>query len=253
MPLTDFGPDELDSYRPESPAPKDFDAFWQRTLAEARSYDGTVKTERVTSAHLLRTVDVDDVHFPGCQRIGVGRDPARGGLPPLATGRQDLGTAAVRGARTVAVSRTGPSTALRGPALGCCGRPSPWSTPTGWREIPRTKDEAFTKTLEWRSLSVAELGAGLGQGSDLRVELEERHELRPGVLAKRHDRRIFGAPLLWEIQEAVLPKLRAFAAADVRLRGLHVRVRALTKTAALEPGAYKIGVNAVHPGRPARR
>ncbi|MBD0839858.1 acetylxylan esterase [Streptomyces sp. TRM68416] len=65
MPLTDFGLDELTRYRPESPAPKDFDAFWQRTLAEARSHDETAKTERVTSQHLLRTVDIDDVRFPG--------------------------------------------------------------------------------------------------------------------------------------------------------------------------------------------
>ncbi|MFH9741440.1 acetylxylan esterase [Streptomyces roseolus] len=65
MPLSDLGTDELVGYRPQLTAPDDFDAFWRRTLAEARSYDGTVKAERVTSAHLLHTVDVDDVRFPG--------------------------------------------------------------------------------------------------------------------------------------------------------------------------------------------
>ncbi|MFH8627696.1 acetylxylan esterase, partial [Streptomyces vietnamensis] len=39
MPVTDFGADELVGYRPEAPVPQDFDEFWRRTLAEARSYD----------------------------------------------------------------------------------------------------------------------------------------------------------------------------------------------------------------------
>lgn len=65
MPLTDFGLDELVCYRPELPVPKDFDEFWRRTLAEARSHEGAVKTEPVTSQYALRTVEVDDVRFPG--------------------------------------------------------------------------------------------------------------------------------------------------------------------------------------------
>ncbi|MFF5973106.1 acetylxylan esterase [Streptomyces sp. NPDC012769] len=65
MPLTDLATDELVGYRPQPTAPNDFDAFWRDTLAEARSYDGTIKVERVTSAHLLHTVEVDDVRFPG--------------------------------------------------------------------------------------------------------------------------------------------------------------------------------------------
>jgi hypothetical protein len=32
-------------------------------------------------------------------------------------------------------------------------------------EIRRTKDEAFTKALEWQSLGVAELGAGWARAS----------------------------------------------------------------------------------------
>lgn len=65
MPLTDAPLDELMDYRPEIPTPADFDAFWDRTLAEARAYGGAVKVDRATEAHLLRTVEVDDVRFPG--------------------------------------------------------------------------------------------------------------------------------------------------------------------------------------------
>ncbi|MCP2245974.1 acetylxylan esterase [Lentzea aerocolonigenes] len=64
MPLTDLSLDELVQYRPDLPGPQDFDAFWDRTLAEARAAGGAVKADRVTD-HLLRTVDVDDVRFPG--------------------------------------------------------------------------------------------------------------------------------------------------------------------------------------------
>ncbi|MGW2817346.1 acetylxylan esterase [Streptomyces sp. NPDC001415] len=65
MPLTDFGLDELVGYRPELTIPQDFDEFWRRTLADARSHGAAVKAERVTSQHALRTVEVDDVRFPG--------------------------------------------------------------------------------------------------------------------------------------------------------------------------------------------
>ncbi|PBC70355.1 cephalosporin-C deacetylase [Streptomyces sp. TLI_235] len=65
VPLTDFGLDELAGYQPESTIPQDFDEFWQRTLAEARSHGGAVKAERVTAHYGLRTVEVDDVRFPG--------------------------------------------------------------------------------------------------------------------------------------------------------------------------------------------
>jgi cephalosporin-C deacetylase len=65
MPLTDASLDELVHYRPDLPAPPDFDAFWDRTLAEARAAGGGVTVDRVTDRHLLRTVEVDDVRFPG--------------------------------------------------------------------------------------------------------------------------------------------------------------------------------------------
>lgn len=65
MPLTDFGLDELVDYRPELTIPQDFDEFWRLTLADARSHGAAVKAERVTSQYALRTVEVDDVRFPG--------------------------------------------------------------------------------------------------------------------------------------------------------------------------------------------
>jgi cephalosporin-C deacetylase len=65
MPLTDVTFDELTSYRPRTRAPGDFDAFWDRTLAEARARGGPVTADRVTDQHFLRTVEVDDVRYPG--------------------------------------------------------------------------------------------------------------------------------------------------------------------------------------------
>ena len=65
MPLTDAALDELVRYRPEVSEPNDFDAFWDRTLAEARAHGGTVRADRVTDQHRLRTVEVEDVRFPG--------------------------------------------------------------------------------------------------------------------------------------------------------------------------------------------
>ncbi|MGW0519184.1 acetylxylan esterase [Crossiella sp. NPDC003009] len=90
MPLTDLALDELTRYRPDSPPPPDFDAFWDRTLAEARARGGAVRADRVTEAHLLRTVEVDDVRFPGWQGEPVAawllrpRD-AEGPLPVVVT------------------------------------------------------------------------------------------------------------------------------------------------------------------------
>ena len=54
---------ELVSYRPEVAEPRDFDAFWQRTLAEARASGGEVVIDPV-DAHLA-LIDAYDVTFPG--------------------------------------------------------------------------------------------------------------------------------------------------------------------------------------------
>jgi cephalosporin-C deacetylase len=90
MPLTDLPLDELTGYRPDMRAPDDFDDFWHRTLTEARAHGGTVKADRVTDRYLLRTVDVDDVRFPGWNGEPVAawllrpRD-AEGPLPTVVT------------------------------------------------------------------------------------------------------------------------------------------------------------------------
>jgi cephalosporin-C deacetylase len=102
MPLTDLTFDEVTQYRPESTPPADFDAFWDRTLSEARAHGGAVKVDRVTDRHLLRTVEVDDVRFPGWNGEPVAawlvrpRD-ADGSLPVVVT---YLGYTQGRGAPT---------------------------------------------------------------------------------------------------------------------------------------------------------
>lgn len=72
----------LHEYRPDVPAPEDFDDFWARTLAEARRHPMTPRLGRVDGP--LRLVDVDDVTFPGFDG-----DPVRAWLvrPAGATGR----------------------------------------------------------------------------------------------------------------------------------------------------------------------
>lgn len=115
MPLTDLGPEDLVGYRPKSPAPDDFDAFWQRTLAEARAQGGAVKTERVTEQYGLRTVEVDDVRFPGWngEPVAAWLLRPRGGRGPAARGRHLPGL------------QRRPRTAHRAPVLvGCRVRPA---------------------------------------------------------------------------------------------------------------------------------
>lgn len=71
MARTDLPLDELVSYRPEVAEPDDFDAFWTRTLDEARSHDLDVRSEEVDTPY--RTVTVRDVSFGGFggDRIGA--------------------------------------------------------------------------------------------------------------------------------------------------------------------------------------
>jgi cephalosporin-C deacetylase len=79
--------DELVSYRPEVGEPVDFDAFWTRTLDEARSHDLDVRSEEVDTPY--RTITVRDVTFGGFggDRIGawftVPRNPGIGADEPL--------------------------------------------------------------------------------------------------------------------------------------------------------------------------
>ncbi|MFM9445673.1 acetylxylan esterase [Streptomyces acidiscabies] len=63
MPLFDLSLEELHEYRSESVAPEDFDAFWTKTLQEAREHDLDARFEPVDTG--LTTVDVYDVTFAG--------------------------------------------------------------------------------------------------------------------------------------------------------------------------------------------
>jgi len=63
--------DELVRYRPDVREPDDFDAFWSRTLDEARTHDLDVEAREVDTPY--RTVAVRDVSFRGFggDRIGA--------------------------------------------------------------------------------------------------------------------------------------------------------------------------------------
>jgi len=73
--------DELTAYAPTVEEPPDLDAFWDRTLAEARAVGGEARIEPVASG--LTEVVVDDVTFPG-----FGGHPVKAWLlrPARATG-----------------------------------------------------------------------------------------------------------------------------------------------------------------------
>jgi cephalosporin-C deacetylase len=63
--------DELVAFRPDVREPDDFDGFWSRTLAEARTFDLEVRAEPVDTPY--GTVAVQDVSFAGFggDRIGA--------------------------------------------------------------------------------------------------------------------------------------------------------------------------------------
>jgi cephalosporin-C deacetylase len=75
--------DELVAYRPDVREPDDFDAFWTRTLDEARTHDLDVRAEEVDTPY--RTVAVRDVIFSGFggDRIGAWFTVPRGEEGPL--------------------------------------------------------------------------------------------------------------------------------------------------------------------------
>lgn len=70
---TDLTEDELRRYRSSQSEPADFDEFWADTLASSRAHGGVVTREPVDTG--LRTIDVDDVTFPG-----YGGEPVRAWL-----------------------------------------------------------------------------------------------------------------------------------------------------------------------------
>ncbi len=63
MAIFDFPLDVLQEYRPDRSEPEDFDAFWQRTLDEARQHPLNAVFEPVDTG--LRLVDTWDVTFSG--------------------------------------------------------------------------------------------------------------------------------------------------------------------------------------------
>ncbi|TQM46036.1 acetylxylan esterase [Pseudonocardia cypriaca] len=71
MARADLPLDELVSFRPDVTEPDDFDAFWARTLDDARTHDLDVRSEEVDTPY--RTVRVQDVTFSGFggDRIGA--------------------------------------------------------------------------------------------------------------------------------------------------------------------------------------
>ncbi len=79
MARADLPLDELVAYRPDVREPDDFDAFWGRTLDEARTHDLDVEAREVSTPY--RTVAVQDVSFRGFDgdRIGAWFTVPRGG------------------------------------------------------------------------------------------------------------------------------------------------------------------------------
>ncbi|GHH85214.1 acetylxylan esterase [Streptomyces sulfonofaciens] len=73
MALFDLSLPQLRDYRSASVEPEDFDAFWAKTLAEARTLPLDARFEPVDTG--LRTVEVHDVTF-----AGFGGHPVRGWL-----------------------------------------------------------------------------------------------------------------------------------------------------------------------------
>lgn len=61
--LYDLPLDQLKTYKPERPEPADFDAFWARTLAEARAFPLEARFEPVETG--LKLVEAFDVTFNG--------------------------------------------------------------------------------------------------------------------------------------------------------------------------------------------
>ncbi|MDI3403933.1 acetylxylan esterase [Streptomyces cavernicola] len=84
MALFDLPLDQLRAYRPEHPAPADFDEFWLKTLAESREHDLAARFEPVDTA--LTNVRVFDVTY-----AGYGGHPVKGWLILPANARARAG------------------------------------------------------------------------------------------------------------------------------------------------------------------
>ncbi|MGA5700486.1 acetylxylan esterase [Peterkaempfera bronchialis] len=101
MPLTDLPLDELLKYRPDLPAPADFDAFWAQTLDQARAQGGSPALAPVED-HLLPAFEVHDVRFPGWngEPVAAWLMLPRGAEEPLPTVVKYIGYSGGRGVPT---------------------------------------------------------------------------------------------------------------------------------------------------------
>ncbi|WP_377272269.1 acetylxylan esterase [Peterkaempfera sp. SMS 1(5)a] len=101
MPLSDLPLDKLLEYRPEVPAPADFDAFWAQTLEQARTHGGSPTVSPVED-HLLTAFEVHDVRFPGWngEPVAAWLILPRGSEGPLPTVVKYIGYSGGRGRPT---------------------------------------------------------------------------------------------------------------------------------------------------------
>ena len=85
VPIYDFDPEKLKTYRSAVAVPADFDAFWSETLAETRAFPLAARFEPVDTG--LKLVDVYDLNF-----AGFGGHPVKGWvlLPRTRTGKLPL-------------------------------------------------------------------------------------------------------------------------------------------------------------------
>lgn len=97
MALTDLPEADLRAYRGSSVEPADFDAFWERTLAEARAFGGEPTATLVETE--LESMDVYDVRFPGSggEPIAAWLRVPKGAAGPLPTVVQYVGYGGGRG------------------------------------------------------------------------------------------------------------------------------------------------------------
>src|SRR5688500_9823220 len=69
MPLVDMQLEELRSYRGRNPRPADFDAFWDRSLAEMHAIDPEVELQPFPLKS--RMADCFDLYFTGTGRARI--------------------------------------------------------------------------------------------------------------------------------------------------------------------------------------
>ncbi|MCZ9882818.1 acetylxylan esterase [Arthrobacter sp. B2a2-09] len=97
MALFDLPETELRRYMGSGTEPPDFDAFWHRTITEARQFDWTPQITPVDTN--LTTVDVFDIRFPGFggQSIAAWLRVPHGATEPLPTVVEFVGYGGGRG------------------------------------------------------------------------------------------------------------------------------------------------------------